>query len=871
MFWFIIALLPNIVWANEAQFQSLDQYTRIQIPVTGASTYRMISGKTGETTVSIDRISPTWLQSLQSATDGRVKGVKVISTGLDRVDLQLQFATPNTESFAYLQGGKLVLDIWQQEGAAKEEAKPARSLATVSDKPKKEIGKAPTVRGPQSAENSPKKRGLASRGLASLPRPKQEESLKPLSKEVNIFQRFMIPMPDLVIPAVGDSIQLPPKGDLDRLWKFAKGDSKTVEGRSFEFAKKLYQEKKYGLAIKTIQIIQRDEKNSPHLDEIRFLEALSFRKLGEIEKSEALLAKGEALLEELGSVRRADGSLMSYHGAIRFYFAQKEYLKGNWLQAIMHLEYVTQMLANTDNNYPYTQIMLADAYARVNQPRRAERVFRFLVEKYGTHVVGKEAKYRIADLLSLEKNYERVIQEGEAAIETSPEYEKNRAEVVFQIGEASFWLGQYKRAEKYFKKFTDKYSAQTIAAFAWVRLGEIAELSRGDLDQARTFYLNAKNGYPFSQGDLVASVRLARIDIEREKDPNFVLKSLGGLLKDKTIENELRYMAELTYIQYLLVTQQVDAAIDASKEGMAKSEGIAFEAYTDKLVKSLYAKFAQLKEEKKFAEALAFYEKEKKWIDLYGAETFAVLADTHKGLGLYATANQMMERYISKVNGDGRMLASVGKNSEYSYSKAKNLFEMGNYAGALEFLPDYEDAKILWLRAEAEYHLGRKKVATPLADKAMATYADEYSDEELVALLEIQKDRSFQDRDFARLEKETRLVMGKLAKESIPLQFSLAEAVWYQKKHNEAIRLYHSALEKQPKGEIADRARYHLGMSYIAMNKREDAVKELTAVAANSQGVWGESAKQELELLQWEKKYSSVLKTLPPSGLGISN
>ena len=28
---------------------------------------------------------------------------------------------------------------------------------------------------------------------------------------------------------------------------------------------------------------------------------------------------------------------------------------------------------------------------------------------------------------------------------------------------------------------------------------------------------------------------------------------------------------------------------------------------------------------------------------------------------------------------------------------------------------------------------------------------------------------------------------------------------------------------------------------------------------------------QELELMDWEKKYSSVLRTLPPSGLGISN
>ncbi len=876
VFWFVVALSPLTAWAGEAQFQTLDQYTRIQIPVTGASTYRMISGQNGETTVVIDRVSPTWLQGLNSAQDNRVKGAKVQAVGLDKVELQLQFQDSNTESFAYLQGGKLVLDIWKSEGksfdnrtlasvntvgstkaaAANKQKKSAQatSAATLSSKAKLNSGAKPAVRG---------------RSLASLPKMERDESVKPLNRDTNIFQRFLLPMPALSIPSVGASIALPPKADIDALWKFEKGNPATVEGKSFEFAKKLYAEKKYGLAIKTIQIIQRDEPNSPHLDEVRFLEALSFRKLGEVEKSEGLVARGESLLEELGSIRRKDGSLMPYQGAIRFYFAQKEYMKGNWLQAILHLEYVAQIMSASDGNFPYVQVMLADAYSRVNQPRRAERVFRYLVEKFPNHTVGKEAKYRIANLLAQEKNYERVIEEGESAIEAYPEHEKNRAEVVFQIAEASFWLGQYKRAEKYFQKFTQKYSAQTIAAFAWVRLGEIEELSRGNLAKARTNYLNAKNGYPFSQGDLVATVRLARIDVDKENDPAFVLQGLKGLLKDKSIDGELRHMAELTFIQYLLVTKQVDEAIEASRSGMAKSEGIAFEGYKEKLIQSLYAKLAKLNEEKKYSEALGFYEKEKKWIDAKGPETFSILAEAHRGLGLYATANQMMEKYVREVTG-GRMLASVSKNSEYSLSKAKNFFQMGEYAKVLEYLPEVDDAPVVWLRALSEYKVGDKKTAAKIADKAMLNFAAEYTDSELLALFDIQKDRTFQDRDFAKLEKEIRQVKANLDQVSLPLEFNLAEAIWYQKKHNEAIPLYRSILEKEQKGETADRARYHLGMSLIAMNKRDDAVKELTSVAANSQGVWAESAKQELELLNWEKKYSSVLKTLPPSGLGIS-
>jgi tetratricopeptide (TPR) repeat protein len=858
-FWFSLFLSPVLALANEAQFQTLDQYTRIQIPVTGATTYRLVTGRDGEASLTLDRIQTSWIQSLNSSSDARLEKIQVHPVGLDKAEIKLKFADPNTESFAYLQGGKLVIDIWKEDQAMVK-GKPQPAVTKNAAKkifPQRKLAALP----------NPKK---TERKLASIPSTKRENALLPLQKDIDIFQKFVFPMPDLVIPSTGESVQLPPKGEIDGLWSFSKGDAKSTEGKSYEFAKKLYNEKKYGLAIKTIQIIQRDEQNTPHMEEIKFLEALCFRKLGEVEKSDALAKKGEAFLEELGSVRRKDGSLMPYHGSIRFYFAQKEYLKQNWLQSILHLEYVAQITPASDVNFPYIQMMLADSYARVNQPRRAERIFRYLVEKHSKHIVAKEAKYRIADLLALEKNYERVIEEGESAVASYPEFERARAEVIFQLGEASFWLGQYKRAEKYFKSFTEKYSAHTIAAFAWIRLGEISELSKGDIEKARTFYMNAKNGYPFSQGDLVATVRLARVDIDREKDPNFTLQSLKSLLKDKTIDIELRHMANLTYIQYLLVTKEVDQAIEASREGMAKSEGVPYEAYKKNLVNSLYAKLEKLKEEKKFTEALALYKREQKWIDLYGPETFSVLADTHKGLGLYATANDLMARYLNG-SAQGRMIASLGKNSEFSLEKAKNLYELGNYAEALQYLPDGEDGKTLFIRGLSEFRLGRKKQSYIYAEKALMDNDVQFSDSEIESLMEVLNDRSFQDRDFARMESEVKKAKSKLQKDSVFLDFALAEATWYQKRHSDAIKLYREAMAKQEKGELAERGKYHIGLSYIALGKREEAVKELTALVANSQGVWSESAKQELELLQWESKYSSVLKTLPPSGLGIAN
>jgi tetratricopeptide (TPR) repeat protein len=126
----------------------------------------------------------------------------------------------------------------------------------------------------------------------------------------------------------------------------------------------------------------------------------------------------------------------------------------------------------------------------------------------------------------------------------------------------------------------------------------------------------------------------------------------------------------------------------------------------------------QLKEEKKYSEVLAFYKKEQKWIDLYGPETYSVLADTHKGLGLYSTANDLMAKYMNG-SAKGRMIASLGRSSEYSLEKAKNFFELGDYSQALQHLPDEDSGRTLLIRALSEFRLGRKKQSYVFAEKAL--------------------------------------------------------------------------------------------------------------------------------------------------------
>jgi TolA-binding protein len=609
------------------------------------------------------------------------------------------------------------------------------------------------------------------------------------------------------------------------------------------------------------------------LPELALLDALSYRKLGEDSEMPALLEKSDRMLEELGARRDVHGEPFPFHSAIRLYFAEKKFNQKDWLPAISDLEYVNETLEKNDPKLPYVQIMLAEAYVKVNQPRRAERLYRYIFQHYTKHPLAKEARYRVADMLALEKNYGRVTEEGRAALAAYPEYEKTRSEVLFQIGEAEFWLGNLKQAEKYFQRFATISSAQTNSALAWVRIGEIREIGKNDVRGAREAYLKAKNGYPFSPGDLAATVRLARIDLHTEKEPGYVVKSLSEMLKDETIDPELKQMAKLTLGDYLLLTGEVGEAVNLAREGMAQTTGKAYEGFKVGYMKALFAKLAALNKAGKFAEGLSLYNQEKKWFDLHGAESFRALADTYRGLGLYATSNELMEKYAREAK-RGRGLASRDREAALELAQAKNSFVRGAYADALAHLPgEDENAECLMMRAVSDFRLGKKRDAYSVAEKAVAAAASEtLPDEALADLADILIDRDMNNRDFAKMERDVAAVQKRMQKKNERLEYALADALWYQKRHKDAVAAYQSAIEAFPKAANgrAERAKYNMGMSYISLGKNEEAVKQLTQLKDSGQSVWAESAKQELQLMDWEKKYSSVLRTLPPSGLGIT-
>jgi TolA-binding protein len=844
----------------------MENLTRLSLPLPAGGSFRLVQ-EPEQTRLEVRGTELSQLQGLRGRRDIRVAGIEILPQGLNGVEIRIPHSIQGLQAFAYQQKSELVVDLWsEQEKASSAQGEPAKNQTPTQNVQRTRAGGQEPMAAPRVAKKSVgPKRAPAQEAIVQ----KSEEIILPLKRGQDLFQRFPLPNPPLRFSANGRGIDIPPSLSMAVIRPLPNIRSSQPEGEAYNLARSLYKQKKFGLAIKAVEIARRDYPQSSLESEFLYLDVLAKIALSEELKAPALRKQAEDMLREMADEKVKGKPAVTFDHEIRLYFGIQYFNQQNWLGAIEDLEAAAKNLAVSDPNYFQLKILLAEAYGATKENRRAERLFRYLEEKHGSHPLGKEAAYRKVGLLAREQNYERVIAEGLAAIEKFPSHSKVRGEVFFLLGESFFWRNDLARSEEYFRRFVAENSVNTNAGLALVRLGELAEIRRGDLEESRKLYLEAKNRHPFSFGDLVATVRLARLDVHREKDPEFVVKTLREMLADANTPLELRQNAELALADYLTISQKHNEAVSLTQSGMAKYDGAARESFRRAFSRALFHQVAALNRGKNPAAALAVYQEHKKLLDLYGPAIHREMGRAYQAIGLLELANQSNERFL-KEQGNGRMLAS--DTQSLNLEKAQNAFSKGQYAEVLQYLEQQESSgpEQRFLKVQTLHRLKRTAEAHQEALQLMRTARlDQLQDKEWGFLVEPILERAEKSRDYPRLEQELRQLNRKVSAPNERIAFAICDAVWMQRNHGEAIQEINATLESFPKSERAQRARYQLGMSYLSLKKREEAVKALTAASTGEANVWSDSARKELELIDWEKKYSSVLRGLPPSGLGI--
>lgn len=848
----------GIAAERDTEIHSFENYSRVLIPVLNGATFKSRSAgdHSADVILQLENLYQGALGSLDKIKDSRVKALQSVSAN----ELRLSLTQPSMEYFAYLQPSPpaLVVDIWSKKTATAAVTKSEKTTAA----PSRKLASLPTVK-----EKAQEKKTFT-------------PSVEPLVLSNAIIQKFPQPMPTFTHKGV--RFQIPFNDNLETFWSWQKPDKKIPGAGNFTFAQRLLKEKKLGLCIRTIELTERDLPTNKYMAELELLKAVAYKQLGEQTKQVALVQKSEEIYMDLINRISEDGKPFPFQISLKFYFATKAFKEEKWIDAIEQFEAISKLLPANDPDFAPLQMALAQGYTAINQFRKAERIYRFLVESYPGKEVAKESYYRRAAMLAMEKNYERAAEVSEEALKEYPEYQAVRTEIHFNLAESYFGLGNYKRASAHFHEFIQQHPSQTLSSLAYIRLGEIAELDKKNTAEARNFYLEAKDRFPYSLGSKIGSIRIARLNLNEEKDLSYPISQIRDIIKDNTLPPEAKKMGQAVLVEYLL---KDDEYKEASAISLASMSDVASEAEYGRFrllyVQSLVHQLDRYVKDGNYSAGLSFYEEQKKWFGMGGAIVWKHLSQLYRGLGLFDSSNKYMEMYGVEKRKElgGRSLASTGDDSGIHLVKAQNSYAQGKFAEALNYTSGLAPTSdVLRIRAGANAKLQRKKDAITDAEKAIMAFskakekmAPSAFDDAIIDMTDILVSNTEEERNYSVQEDITARSINLLHKKNERYQFIHADALWYQRKHERALKEYKELLATYPKSDRVSRAKYNLAMSEIALGKRQDAVKTLTDLRDSSQNVWSQSAKQELELLDWEKKYSTVLRSLPPSGLGIVN
>lgn len=872
MRWIVVSLTILVCFSSDDSYGSyagrglevttFKGYSRLTIPVKPNSGFEVegFEKSTKVLNVAIENMHQAYWTQSNRLSDSLIRDVKTASSGEANIRVSIGIRGTYSEHFVYYQPNppSVIVDIWQEKKKVAKGQKQSRKLAN---------------RLPSNVKKAPKKKTQKAEPVAVS---KIKKTVTPLSFSNDLFYHLPTTIPEFVFK--GENFDTSEERDPGAGWEWTKPDHKVPGGTNFSLAVKLYKRKQYGLAIRAAEYMRRDHPDSPYREEMSFLEVLSYRKLSKKTGEAAMGFKALEQFKEL-MLRQKNGKNLPFSQKLRIFFASDAFREKRWLDAISHFEFILSQDDDKEPDLPGILLANAEAYFNLRQYRRAGRIYRAAMRKYPKSWIGKEAAYRFGNTLAKQRLYTKADREIRQALSKYPKYEATRSEAYFNLAEVNFWLKNLPQAQKYFKEYIKRHHAQTYAAMAYVRLGEIEEIQNKDTKSAREFYLKAIDHFPFSLGEKLAQVRLARLEFFENKDPDFQIGRLRKNLESKGLPLQVKEMSSIQLIRFLNKNGSPDEAIRLAEDGVARSEGENYKIFKSIYIETLLLNVEAFIDKGEYAEALAFYEKNKEWLEQGEPDIWLLLAKAYKQLRLYNTSSTYMGRYIEaqkRLNG-GRVPSSFAKTRDDAlYVKARLLFLQGQYRHAIDNLTGNSRLEARHLRMQAYMKLGDLPSALKVAQSIQPNLSSlpkkltkENQDQIQIDTAEVLLKNLQKRKEYKQQIALIKQVSSSLNEPYERFEFLIGDIYWYQQQYPLAIAAYKKALEQFPKSDRVERASYRLGLAFSSIGDRRNAVKTLTPIAENSQNIWGQSARQELNLLQWEEKYSVILGDLPPSGLGL--
>ncbi len=381
-----------------------------------------------------------------------------------------------------------------------------------------------------------------------------------------------------------------------------KSDSK--EAQYLRLAQHLYRTGDFGLVSRTVEFFEKEVKASAYQEEMRFLRANAFFKLGHEE---------EALknIRELAATRPQ--TPMALQGML--FMAQRSFHKGLYLEALEHFLWLSNRYPKHQLNWVF-QLGAAECSFRLLQTERASKAYSWIAGNAATDSQKAEGAFRAGDLFVGRQQYEQAVASYYDAFQRFPSESMRFPSAWLNRAESLYWLGQLDRAEQAFQEFLDKFPAHSAGWRASFRIAEIWGRRSGPeaVTKSRKWYLDTINRFPFSPGETLARARLipcadhAGFDLATA-DRFFTDEAPKGSYEADLIPAKVREFLGLQHLRALITLGGTDRAIDVAILDLIKNPRSEAKGFVSDVLRALFRRSILEKlDSGRIFEALTFYQ-----------------------------------------------------------------------------------------------------------------------------------------------------------------------------------------------------------------------------------------------------------------------
>lgn len=323
----------------------------------------------------------------------------------------------------------------------------------------------------------------------------------------------------------------------------------------------LAKQKKLGLVLRTIDFFEKGFKQSPYEADMRFLKAAALLRLGKQLKADRLTEQGGDLLGRI----IAEEPLSVRGRQARLYLLARAADQGNAAR-ILDLSKGTEGFSSEE------QALYLLASAEAQQALRAlsdaEALYAKLAALKGTSSLAPEGAYRLGEIKMEQGDYAKAKEAFIAALRAFPDQVKRFPAAVFNLAETYYRLGERKNARELFLEFRARFPHDPNLWAAELRIPEIDRMEGGaDAAQAASRYESLVNRHPYSPGAFIAELRLAECaDPEDARIRTF----FDSFFKRKDLEKqrhalldhaEMLRLSDLSEIRYLNAEGEHEAVL----------------------------------------------------------------------------------------------------------------------------------------------------------------------------------------------------------------------------------------------------------------------------------------------------------------------